>query len=164
MYFLFPLAFIIILIVLSRTQFEIRKDVEINAPPSKVWRTVVEFEKYKDWNSQLQYLGGELKPQGLLHLKLSAKGTDPYEFKSTVSYWEENKRFAWLAVTGFPRIFDGEHFFELQDLGNGKTLVVNREEYRGILSLIIRNLPMMKTAPEGFELMNTELKRYCEQQ
>jgi hypothetical protein len=62
-----------------------------------------------------------------------------------------------------PRVFDGEHFFELQDLGNGKTMVVNREEYRGVLSLIIRNLPMMNNAPEGFELMNTELKRYCEQ-
>ena len=163
MYLLFFLAFIVILIVLSRTQFEIRKDVEINAPSAKVWRAVVEFEKYKEWNSQLQYLGGEVKPQGLLHLKLSVKGTDPYEFKPIVSYWEENKRFAWLAATGLPRVFDGEHFFELQDLGNGKTMVVNREEYRGVLSLIIRNLPMMKNAPEGFELMNTELKRYCEQ-
>ncbi|MFY8000653.1 MAG: SRPBCC family protein [Candidatus Kapaibacteriota bacterium] len=157
------LGLIVVLFALSRTEFEIRKDVEINASPAKVWRAVVEFEKYKEWNSQLQYLGGEVKPQGLLHLKLSVKGTDPYEFKPIVSYWEENKRFAWLAATGLPRVFDGEHFFELQDLGNGKTMVVNREEYRGVLSLIIRNLPMMNNAPEGFELMNTELKRYCEQ-
>lgn len=149
---------------LSRTQFEIRKDVVINAPPEKVWNAVVDFKNYKAWNSQLAYLGGEAKPHGTLHLKLSVKGTDPYEFTPLVSYWEENKRFAWLAETGFPRVFDGEHFFELQDMGNGKTLVVNREEYRGVLSLIIRNLPMMKNAPEGFELMNTELKRYCEQQ
>lgn len=158
------LGILAVMLVLSRTQFEIRKDIEISAPPEKVWRTVIAFDKYNQWNSQLQYLGGDVKPNSTLHLKLSAKGTDPYEFKPTVSYWEENKRFAWLAVTGFPRVFDGEHFFELQDLGNGKTLVVNREEYRGLLSLIIRNLPMMKTAPEGFELMNTELKRYCEQQ
>jgi hypothetical protein len=154
---------VIILLVLSFTAFEVRKDIEISAPPSKVWQAVIAFDKYKNWNSQLQYLGGEVKPQSTLHLKLSVKGTDPYEFKPVVSHWEENKRFAWLAVTGVPRVFDGEHFFEIQDLGNGKTLVVNGEEYRGILSLIIKNLPMMQSAPEGFELMNTELKNYCEQ-
>jgi hypothetical protein len=158
------LGLVAVTFVLSRTQFEIRKDVEINAPTAKVWSAIVDFKNYKTWNSQLAYLGGEAKPHGRLHLKLSVKGTDPYEFMPLVSYWEENKRFAWLAETGIPRVFDGEHFFELQDVGNGKTLVVNREEYRGVLSLIIRNLPMMKNAPEGFELMNTELKQYCEKQ
>jgi hypothetical protein len=156
------LGLLVIILVLSQTQFEIRKDVEINVPPDKVWKTIIDFKKYSQWNSQLQYLGGEVKLQSKLRLKLSAKGADPYEFKPYVSYWEENKRFAWLAQTGLPYIFDGEHFFELQDIGNGKTLVVNREEYRGVLSQIMKNLPMMKSAPEGFELMNAELKQYCE--
>jgi hypothetical protein len=51
---------------------------------------------------------------------------------------------------------------ELKDLGNGKTLLTNREEYRGVLSQIFRQLPMMKTAPEGFKKMNLELKNYIE--
>lgn len=161
--FIVVVGLLTFIVILSRTQFEIRKDIEINAPPEHVWKTIINFERYKEWNSQLQYLGGEVKPQGTLHLKLSVRGTDPYEFKSLVSYWVENKRFAWLAETGLPRIFDGEHFFELQPLDDGKTLVVNREEYRGVLSLIIKKLPMMKNAPEGFALMNAELKRYCEQ-
>ncbi|MCU0424090.1 MAG: SRPBCC domain-containing protein [Candidatus Kapabacteria bacterium] len=161
-FFLALFSAVVLLAILSRTQFEIRNDVEINAPPEKVWKTVIDFQRYREWNSQLQYLGGEVKPGGRLHLKLSAQGAEPYEFTPIVSYWEENKRFAWLAETGLPRIFDGEHFFELQDIGNGKTLVINREEYRGILSLVMKNLPMMKDAPAGFALMNTELKTFCE--
>jgi hypothetical protein len=103
-----------------------------------------------------------VQPNGKLHLKLAVAGTDPYEFKPDISYWHEKRQFAWVAKTGLPRIFDGEHFFELKDLGNGKTLLTNREEYRGVLSQIFRQLPMMKTAPEGFKKMNLELKNYIE--
>jgi hypothetical protein len=153
---------IVVIFFLSRTSFEIRDEIEINAPIEKVWAAIIDFENYKNWNSQLTFLGGTIQPNGKLHLKLSAAGADPYEFKPDISYWQENKQFAWIAKTGLPRIFDGEHFFELKDLGNGKTRVTNREEYRGVLSQLFRQLPMMKTAPEGFRKMNTELKNFLE--
>lgn len=156
------IAVIVVLVILAFTKFEIRKEIEINAAASRVWAVIIDFENYKNWNSQLTYLGGEVKIHQKLHLKLSAEGAAPYEFKPIVSHWQENKKFAWLARTGLPQIFDGEHFFELTDLGNGRTRVVNREEYRGLLSLIIRQLPMMKTAPQGFEKMNMELKTVVE--
>lgn len=147
---------------LSLTSFEINKKVEINAPIEKVWATIIDFDSYSEWNTQLEYLGGEVKPNGKLHLKLSADGADPYEFKPTISHWEENKKFAWIGRTGFPRVFDGEHFFELEKVGDDTTIVTNREEYRGVMSLIMKNLPMMKTAPEGFQKMNLALKSYTE--
>jgi len=159
------LAIPLLLLVLSFTKFEIRHDIEINASPETVWKAILNFPNYKAWNTQLVFLGGDVQANGNLHLKLSATGTEPYEFKPIISSWEENKKFAWLAQTaGIPRIFDGEHFFELKDLGNGKTLLTNREEYRGILSLIFKNLPMMKDAPQGFKKMNVELKNHIESQ
>lgn len=156
------LIIVCVLFALSFTKFEIRKEIVINQSPEKVWNVIIDFKNYKHWNTQLAYLGGEIKPNGYLHLKLSVSGTDPYEFKPKISYWEENKKFAWIAITGLPQIFDGEHFFELKNLGNNTTLLINREEYRGILSLIIKNLPMMKNAPTGFEIMNMEMKNYIE--
>ena len=59
-------------------------------------------------------------------------------------------------------LFDGEHFFELERLPSGATRLTNREEYRGVLSLVIGRLPMMKSAPAGFEKLNVELKRHIE--
>ena len=153
---------ILLIVLLSRTSFEIKHEIEINATTEKVWSVIVDFDNYKNWNTQLTYLGGEVKPNGKLHLKLAAEGSAPYEFKPDISYWEDRKRFAWIAKTGMKRVFDGEHFFELQDLGNGKTLLINREEYRGILSLLFEQLPMMKNAPRGFEKMNLEFKSYIE--
>ncbi len=157
------LAILLILILgLSRTKFEVRHEIVINAPLEKVWQTIIDFENYKDWNSQLSYLGGKVLLNEKLHLKLSVTGATPYEFKPTISYFKENERFAWIAITGIPKVFDGEHFFELKDLGNGKVSLVNREEYRGVLSLIMQQLPMMKLAPKGFEKMNEELKTFIE--
>jgi hypothetical protein len=159
---LFIAIALVSLLLLSRTSFEIRNDIEVDAPIDKVWQAVIDFDNYKNWNTQLSYLGGDVKPNGQLHLKLGVEGTTPYEFKAHISHWEDKKRFAWIARTGLPRVFDGEHFFELQNLGNGKTLLINREEYRGVLSLIFQQLPMMKVAPKGFEKMNIEFKNYVE--
>lgn len=151
------------LLLLSRAQFEIRHTVDIDAPPERVWATIIDFQGYAAWNTQLSYLGGKAEPGGRLHLRLAAEGADPYEFEPTVSRWEENRSFAWIARTGAPRVFDGEHFFELERLPSGGTRLTNREEYRGVLSPILQRLPMMKSAPRGFEKMNAELKRHVEQ-
>ena len=158
----FIIGLVVVVIALSFTSFEINEKVEIQAPVEKVWVTIIDFESYFEWNSQLEYLGGKVEPGRQLHLKLSATGAEPYAFKPIISHWEEHKQFAWLARTGLPRIFDGEHFFELEKIDDSITLVTNREEYRGVLSLIMKNLPMMKDAPTGFKKMNVELKNHIE--
>ena len=124
LYFVFILFTLIV--ALSFTSFEINEKIEIDASKEEVWNTIIDFDNYAQWNSQLAYLGGAVEPNGKLHLKLSAEGTDPYEFKPDISYWEENTKFAWIAITGVPRVFDGEHFFELEETADGKTLVTNR--------------------------------------
>jgi hypothetical protein len=149
-----------LLVGLRFTAFEIRDEIELDASPQKVWQAITDFENYQKWNTQVTYLGGTVAPKGRLRLKLSVEGSAPYTFAPIISKWEVNKRFAWLARTGFPGVFDGEHFFEIIDLGNGKTRLINREEYRGILCLFIKQLPMMKNAPAGFARMNKEIKQH----
>jgi hypothetical protein len=61
---------VLTILFLSRTSFEIRDDIEINASTDKVWEAIIDFENYKKWNSQLTFLGGTVQPNGKLHLKL----------------------------------------------------------------------------------------------
>jgi hypothetical protein len=146
----------------STTSFEIRTDVVIDAPVDRVWAVIVDLPRYADWNTQLAWLGGEPGPGAVLKLRLAANGTAPYEFAPTVSHWVPNVRFGWIARTGVPRIFDGEHFFELEPIEGGKTRLVNRERYSGVLSLVMQRLPMMAGAPQGFARMNDEIKSRVE--
>ena len=71
-------AVVLVVLLLSRTQFEIRHTIDIDAPPERVWATIIDFPGYAAWNTQLAYLGGEVKPGGQLHLKLSVEGAAPY--------------------------------------------------------------------------------------
>ncbi|MDP1922846.1 MAG: SRPBCC domain-containing protein [Myxococcales bacterium] len=155
-------ALAVLLGALSFTSFEIRKEVLIDTPPERVWAVIVDFPSYAQWNTQLAWLGGTAGPGEVLKLKLSAEGADPYEFAPTVSHWEPNVRFAWLARTGLPRVFDGEHFFELEPVAGGKTKLINRETYSGVLSMVMERQPMMAGAAPGFEKMNAEYKARAE--
>lgn len=159
---LLPLLIVLVLFALSFTRFEIKDEIEINADRQTVWNAIIDFPNYRVWNTQLAYLGGDVSPNGKLHLKLSVNGTDPYEFRPSISQWRENEKFAWLSLTAIPKVFDGEHFFELKSLQNGNTWLINREVYSGVLSLFMKSLPMMKEAPAGFKKMNRELKTYIE--
>jgi hypothetical protein len=155
-------VFVVLIAGLSRTKFEVRHDIIIHSTSQKVWETVIDFQNYKNWNSQLQYLGGTIAKNEVIHLKLSVEGATPYEFKPTISHWEEGRTFAWIARTGLPRLFDGEHFFEVTVNQDGTTTLINREEYRGVLSLLMQQLPAMKLVPKGFEKVNMEFKNYIE--
>jgi hypothetical protein len=97
-------------VILSRTKFEVQNDVTINAPLEKVWETVIDLPNYNKWNSQLFHLDGKISLNEQIHLKLSVTGTAPYEFHPKISRWKEKQQLAWIAITGFPGVFDGEHF------------------------------------------------------
>jgi hypothetical protein len=156
------LIVVLVVLVLSRTSFEVRHEIVVNAPAQKVWQAIIDLKQYKQWNSQLAYLGGQIELGATIHLKLSVDGATPYEFRPIISQWQEGKSFAWLAITGVPKLFDGEHFFEIAPLDSQKTRLVNRETYSGVISLLMKQLPMMKLAPAGFEKMNLEFKAFIE--
>jgi len=142
--------------------FKISATTIIYAPIATVWQTMTDVAAYAEWNSQLSYLGGTLAQGQKIHLKLEPQGQSGYEFQPEVIVLESEKEFAWVARTGFRGIFDGEHHFVLEDLGNGQTRLHNYEIYSGLLSPIMKRLPMMKGADEGFALMNREIKERAE--
>jgi len=110
----------------------------------------------------LHYRGGKLELGTRLALRLSLPNGPSYDFSPEVVVLEEERHFAWLGVTGFKGIFDGEHHFELNRLTQEKTRLVNYERYSGLLSPIFKRLPMMRDAPEGFKAMNEEIRRRSE--
>ncbi|MCI4651708.1 SRPBCC domain-containing protein [Phaeodactylibacter sp.] len=155
------LFFLILLLGLSLYNFEVRAEILIDETPDKVWKTLIQMERYGDWNDQLQFMGGTPAKGEIIKLKLSVEGATPYEFSPTINHWEEGKKFGWIARTGFPGVFDGEHLFELEER-QGQTFLINRERYSGFLAPFIQHQPMMKNAPQGFEKMNQQLKKFID--
>jgi hypothetical protein len=155
------LLLVVALFFLARSRFEIRAEIMLNARMEDVWQAIIAMDQYHRWNTQLAYLGGEVALGSQVKLKLSVAGADPYEFTPTINHWQPQQTFGWIARTGLPYVFDGEHYFELQEK-QGQVWLINREVYSGILTPVIRRQPMMKNAPAGFEQMNEELKQYLD--
>jgi len=143
--------------------FVIQDSVLIKATSEEIWQVLLDFENYHQWNSLLQYIDGQPKLGEKLKLRLTIPDGVSYTFQPIVTQYDENKCFAWKAVTFLPGIFDGEHFFELHQVGERETKFINREQFSGLVSPIVQKLSLLKDAEPGFQMMNQELKQYLEE-
>jgi hypothetical protein len=68
----------------------------------------------------------------------------------------------WLGRIGVPGIFDGEHRFRIESLGQDHVRFVQEERFTGLLAPIILRFVERGTR-QGFEAMNQALKARAEQ-
>lgn len=142
--------------------FTIQARTVIDVPVTTVWQVLMDFAAYSEWSTMLIPLQ-DAPPQLNQTMKLQLSLPEiTYSFEPVVIVLEKNHHFAWRQKTGFRGVFDGEHHFELMPLDATQTELHNYEHYSGLLSPIFKRLPMMQTAPAGFEAMNQEIKQRAE--
>lgn len=135
---------------------EIMTSIEINATPAHVWSVLMDTSAYPSWNPFIHSIKGELKQGNQIDVQV-----DGMRFRPTVLSLVKHKEFIWEGHFGFRGIFDGTHQFILEDMGDGHTLFIHKENFRGILvPLLWRKLNTETRA--GFEAMNQALKKVCE--
>jgi hypothetical protein len=77
-------------------------------------------------------------------------------FRPEVTVVEPNETFEWLGHLGVSGVFDGRHRFALTELPDGRTRLVQSEQFSGLLVRLMRKqLDGGTTA--GFEAMNEAL-------
>jgi len=155
---------------------EIHTEIEIRASAGTVWRMLLDFESYPDWNPFITRITGEPEAGARLECRPRLPGSRrPVVFRPRVSRLEPEQTFAWKGHFLLPGLADGEHFFELFPLaasgeadGAGSpgerqgVRLVHRQEYRGPLMPILWPFFHGKTRL-GFEQMNEALKARAEQ-
>lgn len=149
------------LVVASRATHQIRADVEIERPAKLVWKIFSDFPAYPDWNPFITQISGEMPPGQELKVTIQPPGGDPMDFTPTVTELIPGRRFAWLGQVGLPRIFDGAHYFEVEDLGDGRSRFIQGEEFRGVLVPFLKPRLDGQTI-DGFKAMNEALKGRAE--
>lgn len=82
------------------------------------------------------------------------------KFHPRVIRVKKNAEFAWKGNVLFPGLFDGEHFFRLEQAGQDQTRLIHGEKFSGILVPLLKGL--LKDTASGFELMNKALKERVE--
>jgi hypothetical protein len=137
---------------------EIRTEIDIDAPPERVWAVLTDFSSYPDWNPFIQKIEGNVAVGETLKAEMHALHMDsPMSFSPEILVVDEHKELRWLGRLLLPGIFDGEHFFQITKTETGSRMM-NGENFRGILLLAFD----MDDFVPSFDAANVTLKKRVE--
>lgn len=130
----------------------IETQIQINATAETVWNTFSDFESYPEWNPFVKSLTGEVAEGNQITAVLPGM-----TFKPTVLKFNRNKELRWLGKLFFKGLFDGEHYFILQQNEDNSTTFIHGENFSGLLVGLFKSKLNTETK-SGFEKMNVALK------
>jgi|SRR6056300_885220 hypothetical protein len=139
----------------------IETEIEINATTEKVWQTLTDTNSLESWNPFIRKIDGKLEKGNQISITLKQVNGKEMDFKPTLTELKPNKELRWQGKLFVKGIFDGEHYFKLEPIEDDKTKFVHGENFGGILITLMGGV--LKSTKEGFEAMNEELKKRCEQ-
>jgi len=139
---------------------EIFTSVDIDAPPAVVWEVLTDFEAYPEWNDRTRIDGRAVEGERLTVAPGPDGGRMP-TFRPRVLRATPETELRWLGHLYVRGLFDGEHVFSIEDLGDGRSRLNQHEEFGGLLAGFL--LGRYGEATEvNFEAVNAALKARAE--
>lgn len=136
----------------------IRTEIEIDAPPTVVWDVLTDLPAYGEWNPHITAAGGEVREGESVDLRVQPSGSRARDLTATVTAADPPRKLQWTGTVLSPWLFEGEHTFELEALGDDRTRLVNAERLSGAL------VPFVTSAETrlDYDAMNRALARRAE--
>lgn len=138
----------------------IQTKLEIDAPAEIVWKLLTDFEAMSSWNPFITSISGDLTPGAKLSLQVSPPGKPAMRFRPTILAIRPERELRWRGKLLIAGIFDGEHYFLLEPVGERRTRLVHGENFSGVLVGPLNG--MLAATQEGFDAMNAALKGLAE--
>ena len=140
---------------------ELHSEIEINAPAQRVWEVLTDFASYPRWNPFIRRASGVPRTGERLEVRMEPSGSRGMTFRPKVLNAEANRELRWLGHLLVRGLFDGEHFFTIEPLGETRVRFVQREVFRGLLVPLFSG-GLDRDTRRGFEEMNRALKERAE--
>jgi len=141
---------------------ELRTTTNIDASPEVVWEILTDFQAYGEWNPFIREIEGVAQKGARLRVRMTPPEGKAMNFKPVVQSAEPALELRWLGRLWLPRLFDGEHVFELEPDADGSTRLTQRETFRGVLVPFLAH-SLNTNIRLAFEQMNQALKERAEQ-
>ncbi|MDY9923825.1 SRPBCC domain-containing protein [Methanobacterium sp.] len=139
---------------------EIYTEIEINAPASKVWSILNDFEKFPTWNPFMKKISGNLQEGSDLKAFIQPPNSSGMTIKPKILEYHAGKELRWLGRLWIPKLFDGEHSWITEEINENKTLFIQKERFSGLF--VPFGSTLLKNTKTGFEMMNRALKEEAE--
>ena len=141
---------------------EIVTEIEINAPPSRVWQVLTNFEEYPMWNPFIKKINGIAARNEKLEVHMPDPRGGTLVFMPTVLVAERDRELRWLGKSEGDT-FNGEHHFliELIENNSNKVLFTQSEKFSGSMVASLEGW-LDTDVKDYFEDMNRALKQRAE--
>ena len=143
----------------------VRSEIDIGAPAEKVWKIVIDFEHYPEWNPFTPRFGARQVVVGeefLLDCQMTEKQLLRDEREVFLAYEPEKYKVCWgtSRTKGRPGI-KSYRWQTCEPIDDQRTHFVNFEEFHGILAPLV-NLLYGKKLRRGFDGYCRALKQRAE--
>lgn len=116
---------------------------KIQASPETVYKNLMEFTSYPDWNPMITRIEGDAQVGSRLDLlfKMENRGREQ-RVRATVSKNVHNKEFRWVRTLFMSCLYRSEHYFLIDDHGKGRAAdqctFTHGETFSGLLLSIFK--------------------------
>ena len=145
---------------------EIKTEIEILAPSSKVWSIITDINNWQQWSSIINASHGTASVGSKLSITMMGKeeGKDGPKYNPVIMELDEPNHFRWRAHMLAEFIFTNDKIFELKEtsteMGAG-TRLTHIETFKGLLAPIFCG-QMEEGVPPMLNSMNKALKALAE--
>ncbi len=120
----------------------------------------MDFSDYSRWNPFIREIKGETRVGARLEVSIAQTNGRAMRFRPRVLAASAEREFRWKGRLLVPGLFDGEHYFLLEEHGAG-SLLTHGERFGGLLPRLMGRR-LLDNVRVGFEAMNAALKREVE--
>lgn len=139
---------------------QIKTEIIINASKENVWNVLTDFSAYPQWNPFLTKVEGRLVKGSRLRNTMQNDGRT-FVFKPKVVSVVPHHYFDWLGSLWIKGLFDGHHYFEIDELAADQVKLTHGEQFSGLLSASILKR-IGEATRHNFIAMNRALKERAE--
>lgn len=148
--------------IAGRELQEIKTEIDIAAPPSKVWAIIADINQWQAWSPIIKESQGTAALGSKLSITMvgKEKGEDGPTYHPVVTELDEPKALRWRAhmLAGF--VFTNYKVIELEQTASG-TRLIHKEMFKGMLAPIFCG-QMEEGVPPMLNAMNQALKELAE--
>ena len=136
---------------------EIATEIEIDAPPARVWSVLTDFSSYPEWNTFLRWVEGRIAEAERIRFCFELPRGFRFKVNATILNVTPERALRWAGVFLTARLFRAEHYFELTPTPGARTRFSHGEIFTGLL-LPLAWIILGTSGRRVYEDMNLELK------
>lgn len=140
---------------------EVRSEIEINSYPESVWRILIDFAAYDQWNPFINKIIGPPTEGSKIDIYIETPSGKNRKYSPRITKVEEGRELRWFGKSSLPGFLNAEHIFTIEELQPERIRFIQSELFDGLLTRVFGK-GVDTDIRQGFQDMNDALKKRAE--